>query len=38
MMLFKGMKRDNPFPFGPFLAGAGWVALLWGQELRHYWP
>ncbi len=38
MMLFKGMKRDNPFPFGPFLAGAGWIALLWGQELRHYWP
>jgi leader peptidase (prepilin peptidase)/N-methyltransferase len=38
MMLFKGMKRDNPFPFGPFLAGAGWVTLLWGAELRHYWP
>jgi leader peptidase (prepilin peptidase) / N-methyltransferase len=38
MMLFKGMKRDNPFPFGPFLAGAGWITLLWGAELRHYWP
>ena len=38
MMLFKGMKRDTPFPFGPFLAGAGWITLLWSAELRHYWP
>lgn len=26
-------ERRVPIPFGPFLAGAGWVALLWGREL-----
>jgi leader peptidase (prepilin peptidase)/N-methyltransferase len=22
--------RDLPIPFGPYLAGAGWIAMLWG--------
>ncbi len=26
-------ERQVPIPFGPFLAAAGWVALLWGREL-----
>jgi len=26
--LFAAAKRDNPMPFGPFLAAAGWVCLL----------
>ena len=26
--LFGAAKRDNPMPFGPFLAAAGWVCLL----------
>ncbi len=25
--------RDVPMPFGPYLAGAGWVAMLWGREI-----
>lgn len=25
--------RDHPIPFGPFLAAAGWIALLWGERL-----
>ncbi|HEY5719111.1 MAG TPA: A24 family peptidase [Gammaproteobacteria bacterium] len=25
--------RDVPIPFGPYLAGAGWVAMLWGREI-----
>ena len=25
--------RETPIPFGPFLAGAGWVALLWGDKI-----
>jgi leader peptidase (prepilin peptidase)/N-methyltransferase len=33
MMLFRGHKRQIPIPFGPYLAIAGFVALLWGQEI-----
>ncbi len=25
--------RDTPIPFGPYLAAAGWVALIWGPGL-----
>ncbi|ROR29699.1 prepilin peptidase [Inmirania thermothiophila] len=25
--------RGTPMPFGPFLAAAGWIALLWGDAL-----
>lgn len=25
--------REQPVPFGPFLATAGWLALLWGEPL-----
>jgi len=31
------MKRDNPMPFGPFIAMAGWIALIWGEQIiDHY--
>jgi leader peptidase (prepilin peptidase) / N-methyltransferase len=26
-------KRGTPIPFGPFLAAAGWIALMWGPQL-----
>ncbi|MGD8828915.1 MAG: A24 family peptidase, partial [Gammaproteobacteria bacterium] len=30
-------QRGNPIPFGPFLAAAGWISLLWGEPiLRGY--
>jgi leader peptidase (prepilin peptidase)/N-methyltransferase len=32
-MLFGGHRRGTPIPFGPFLAAAGWIALLWGDAL-----
>ncbi|MGD8430510.1 MAG: prepilin peptidase, partial [Ectothiorhodospiraceae bacterium] len=22
-----------PIPFGPYLAAAGWIAMLWGEQL-----
>lgn len=25
--------RDHPIPFGPFLAGAGWLAMFWGDTI-----
>jgi leader peptidase (prepilin peptidase)/N-methyltransferase len=26
--------HNNPIPFGPYLAAAGWIASLWGQEIN----
>jgi leader peptidase (prepilin peptidase) / N-methyltransferase len=27
-------KRDAPMPFGPFLAAAGWISLMWGEQIN----
>ncbi|HKJ95428.1 MAG TPA: A24 family peptidase [Gammaproteobacteria bacterium] len=28
-----GRGRDQPIPFGPYLAAAGWIAMLWGDRI-----
>ena len=33
MILLLGRDRQLPIPFGPYLAGAGLIAMLWGEEL-----
>ena len=33
MMVFRGHDRQIPIPFGPYLAVAGFVALIWGPRL-----
>jgi leader peptidase (prepilin peptidase)/N-methyltransferase len=33
MILFKRHQQGTPIPFGPFLAGAGWISLFWGKDL-----
>ena len=34
LLLTTGLvKRDQGIPFGPYLAGAGWLALLWGEKI-----
>ncbi len=33
LIAFKGRNRGQPIPFGPFLASAGWITLLWGQDI-----
>jgi leader peptidase (prepilin peptidase)/N-methyltransferase len=33
LMALKGHGRDQPIPFGPFLAVAGWIVLMWGDAL-----
>lgn len=35
MMAGGRMTRNVPIPFGPFLAAAGWLALIWGPALNH---
>lgn len=27
-------ERGNPLPFGPFLAAAGWISLIWGPQIN----
>ncbi|MDS4026871.1 MAG: A24 family peptidase [Candidatus Contendobacter sp.] len=34
LILFRGRDRRIPMPFGPFLAAAGWIALLWGETIN----
>lgn len=33
LILFRGRDRQLPIPFGPYLAAAGWIALLWGNDI-----
>ncbi|MES2604305.1 MAG: A24 family peptidase [Pseudomonadota bacterium] len=33
LIVFKSRGRDVPIPFGPYLASAGFIALLWGDKL-----
>ena len=33
LILFRHHDKGNPIPFGPYLAVAGWIALLWGHEI-----
>jgi leader peptidase (prepilin peptidase)/N-methyltransferase len=33
LMVIKRRGKDIPIPFGPYLAAAGWIVLLWGDTL-----
>ena len=33
MIVFRNHDRQTPIPFGPYLAVAGWLALLWGPAM-----
>jgi len=33
LILFRGHDRNVPIPFGPYLAAAGWIAMLYGQQI-----
>jgi leader peptidase (prepilin peptidase)/N-methyltransferase len=38
VMLLAKRGKDIPIPFGPYLAIAGWIALIWGAEIMAwYW-
>ncbi len=34
MIIFVKKDKNIPIPFGPYLAAAGWLALLWGDQMN----
>ena len=37
MILLLGRDKQLPIPFGPYLAAAGWIAMLFGPDLVQAW-
>jgi len=33
MLAIQGKDKATPIPFGPYIAAAGWIAMLWGEQL-----
>ena len=31
------LQRNKPMPFGPFIAAAGWITLIWGEKIMAYY-
>ena len=34
LMAFRNHERSVPIPFGPYLAAAGWVTMMWGEAIQ----
>jgi len=37
LMIFNNHQRQQPIPFGPYLAIAGWICLLWGEGIWQWY-
>lgn len=37
LILILGRDKNIPIPFGPYLAAAGWIAMLWGEPIISYY-
>ena len=35
LLSVQGKDKATPIPFGPYIAAAGWTALLWGEQLTN---
>ena len=35
LIVTRGKDRNIPIPFGPYLAAAGWITMLWGETIRN---
>ena len=33
LMVARNQGKDIPIPFGPYLAAAGWIAMIWGDSM-----
>lgn len=36
-ILIMGRDKNIPIPFGPYLAAAGWIAAMWGDEIMKWY-
>jgi leader peptidase (prepilin peptidase)/N-methyltransferase len=36
LIVFRGRDHQVPMPFGPFLASAGWLSMLWGDAIKGF--
>lgn len=34
IVIIRGQDRNIPIPFGPYLAFAGWIAMIWGDDIN----
>lgn len=34
LIIIRGRDRNIPIPFGPYLAAAGWISLIWGEQIN----
>ncbi len=37
LIVAKRLGRGVPIPFGPYLAGASWIAMMWGAPIMDAW-
>ena len=33
LLSIQGKDKATPIPFGPYIAAAGWIAMLWGEQI-----
>jgi leader peptidase (prepilin peptidase)/N-methyltransferase len=34
LILLRGRDKNIPIPFGPYLTAAGWISLMWGEQIN----
>ena len=37
LILFRDQDKQIPIPFGPYLAIAGWIAMMWGESITEFY-
>ena len=37
LIVFMGRDKSIPIPFGPYLASAGFISLLWGESIKQFY-
>jgi leader peptidase (prepilin peptidase)/N-methyltransferase len=35
LLSVQGKDKATPIPFGPYIAAAGWIAMLWGEQMTN---